>query len=542
MRISSLFSNGMILQRDVRNVLRGEMNDGEVVSIQMDGIGIPVFSDASTRTWRAKIPAFPAGGPHILSILVNDQKVMDIEDLLFGDVYVLGGQSNMELPVMWTTDYHYDEILSADFPKIRQFEVPKMALFGKKSEMLEGGNWVNCDQEHIGGFSAIGFYFAKAKFLEDGIPVGLIQTAVGGAPVESLMSEENLIACYEKIRAEDNGSGVCNNDKSKCCLWCYKGKLEQNHDEEFVRRTQEEDLKRQDNWHQDLAERDPGLQNNWKDTWEISGKYETFVMPSTFLRTTYEEYKGSVWLQKRIEVPQTWCDKKVELRLGTLIDSDTTYVNGQKVGEFGFKYPPRRYFLEPGILKPGENTITIRLVMDGNIGGAVPDCPYCLKNGEEEISLSGEWAMRKGAESERLEGPTFFIWAPTALYNSMINPLRDVSCKAILFYQGESNCEYPQHYAALLKDMVKEWRSLLGEDVPFYMAEVTYWLGDGPVYENDPFDGVRKVQREVVTDIPHAYLIPTYDLGMYNDLHPQNKKEVAMRFFEKYKETETSNH
>ena len=145
--------------------------------------------------------------------------------------------------------------------------------------------------------------------------------------------------------------------------------------------------------------------------------------------------------------------------------------------------------------------------------------------------------MREGARAEALTGPTFFIWAPTALYNSMIHPLSGTRCKAMLFYQGESNCEYPQHYAALLKSMVKEWRKLFGEDTPFYMAEVTYWLGDGPVYEADPFDAVREVQRSVVHEIPGCYLIPTYDLGQYNDLHPHKKKEVAMRFLEQYQKS-----
>jgi sialate O-acetylesterase len=121
----------------------------------------------------------------------------------------------------------------------------------------------------------------------------------------------------------------------------------------------------------------------------------------------------------------------------------------------------------------------------------------------------------------------------------MIYPIREYSAKAILFYQGESNCEYPQYYGPLLQEMVSEWRSLFGESLPFYMAEVTYWLGDGPVYEEDPFDGVRKAQHEVESKIPDCYLIPTYDLGFYNDLHPQNKKEVALRFFEKFSENES---
>ena len=82
--------------------------------------------------------------------------------------------------------------------------------------------------------------------------------------------------------------------------------------------------------------------------------------------------------------------------------------------------------------------------------------------------------------------------------------------------------------------MVDEWRSLFGE-LPFYVAELAYYLGDGPVYADDPFAGVREVQRQVVPKIKDAYLIPVCDLGQYNELHPQNKDEVAARFYEEYK-------
>ncbi|MBO4926924.1 MAG: hypothetical protein J5379_01560 [Clostridiales bacterium] len=535
MKISSIYSNGMVLQRNVENRIPVFCGSDEKVECFFDGNPVP--GSVVDGGVDFVLPAQKAGGPHRIEIMCGaDTRIF--EDILFGDVFVLGGQSNMELPVIWTTDYHYDEILSADFPMIRQFEVPKIPLFGKMNDTFDDGEWVSCVPASVPMFSAIGFYFAKYKYLKDGIPVGLIQTAVGGAPVESLMSEETLRASFANIEKNGTNDGKCNLDKSKCCLWCYQRKLEQNRDEAFVKATMESDLRRQNAWQRDLDSRDPGLKENWELPWDKDIRTETFNMPQTFLNTPYEEYKGSIWLQKTVTIPENWVNEIIELRLGTLMDSDVTYVNGKKVGGFEFKYPPRRYFLKPGTLKEGENTITVRLGINGNTGGAVPDCPYCIKNGEEEISLTGPWKMRKGAPSTTLESPTFFNWAPTALYNSMIHPLSGLMCKAILFYQGESNCEYPQHYGPLIKDMVNEWRELLGEDTPFYMAEITYWLGDGPVYESDPFEGVRNVQREVVHEIPNAYLIPTYDLGMYNDLHPQNKKEVAMRFLEQYSNCE----
>lgn len=530
MRLSSIYSNGMVLQRNKVNVISGVCDNEEKITATLDDVLLNV-DQKEDGSFAVTIDKQEAGGPHVLKI--GD---LTISDVLFGDVYVLGGQSNMELPIILTTDEHLDEIESADFDQIRQFEVPKVPLFGRKESFLSGGQWVNADQKSIFGFSAIGFYFAKGKYLKDKVPVGLVQTAVGGAPVESLMSEEVLVDTFEKIYPKYANTGKCNNNKSNCCLWCYKEKLAQNRDMDYVAKTQKTDLDREIKWREALAANDPGTSGHWEQLWDESIG-DTVNMPATFMNTKYENVRfGSVWMQKVVEVPEEFLNGRVQLRLGTLIDSDDTYVNGVKVGGIGFKYPPRRYWLSEGILKPGKNVISVRLVMtNGNVGGAVIDTPFCLKNGDNEISLEGEWKVRMGIEAdEPLVPQTFFIWGPTALYNSMLYPIRDYNCSAILFYQGESNGEYPQYYGDLLVKMVEEWRVLFGQDVPFLMAEITMWKGEGPVYENDVFTDIREAQREVVGRIPNAYLIKTEDLGWYNDLHPQNKKDVAIRFLETY--------
>ncbi len=106
---------------------------------------------------------------------------------------------------------------------------------------------------------------------------------------------------------------------------------------------------------------------------------------------------------------------------------------------------------------------------------------------------------------------------------------------AVLFYEGESNCGYPEYYADMLEAMVEEWRGLFGEEIPFFLIEIAYFLGEGPDYVDDPFDGVRKAQHEAVKRMKDVYLAEIYDLGQYNELHPQNKKDVAKRLYDLYK-------
>lgn len=540
MKISSIYSNGMILQRNVENRLWGRVDPKETVQVLFDEKELAV--SITDSLWECVIPAQKEGGPHDISVISSVEATpYAISDVYFGDVFILGGQSNMELPVALTTDLHFDEIESADFPLIRQFEVPKEPVFGNKKDMLTGGQWLNCDQKNIWGFSAIGFYFAKYKQLKDQVPVGLVQAAVGGAPAECLMSEENLLDSYARIEPVYKDISCCSGNKSNPCLWCYKEKMAKIAEPGYIENTQKEDMKRVNGWHEDLDKKDPGLKDGWAGKiWSENEIAMTIDMPKTFYQTQFEDFLGSIWIQKEVEVPASWIGSRVQLRLGTLIDGDVSYVNGQKVGEIGFKYPPRRYWIPDGVLKAGKNLITVRLIMDGNIGGAVKETPFCLKNGEEEISLEGTWSVRPGVRAERLEQQTFFLWWPTALYNGMMYPLRGYASKAVLFYQGESNGEHPEYYGELLKDLVKEWRTLYGEH-PFIMAEITHWMGEGPVYETDAFEGVRAVQNQVVNEIPDCYIVKTYDLGWYNDLHPQNKKEVAMRFLEVYEKIQEKN-
>ena len=65
-----------------------------------------------------------------------------------------------------------------------------------------------------------------------------------------------------------------------------------------------------------------------------------------------------------------------KLFMGRIIDADHVYVNGAEVGNITYQYPPRRYNVEPGILKAGKNTIVIRVTNTNGKGGFVPDKPY----------------------------------------------------------------------------------------------------------------------------------------------------------------------
>lgn len=535
MKIFAIYGSNMVLQRGKKNIIAGQADAGESVSVLFQGRQYTAITDAN-GVWSIEIPPVVSKkdhGPFEMVVSSSKGDTVRWENIVFGDIFLLGGQSNMELPLERTRDCYGEEIDGVMDPDIRMFQVEKVFDFSGEDKILESGEWICAAPETAKDFSAVGYFFAKMYRGQEDVPVGLVHTAVGGAPVEAFMSEANIRNCAEKIKASRDLKCICDGNKNMGCIFCYEKMFKEDKDPEYIARVQENDRNRIAAWHEELDKNDPGIKEGWLGRWEKCD--DTITVPGFFIGTKYEKYLGSLWLQKAVHIPESMTRKEGVLALGTLVDSDKTYLNGTLAGATEYKYPPRRYALKKGALKAGENIITVRLCMDSNIGGAVPDMPYYIKAGDEEVSLEGEWQLRKGYACEKLEGETFFIWHPAALFHSMIASIKDMSFKAVLFYQGESNCGYPEYYADMLTAMVEEWRGLFGEPLPFFMVEIPYFLGEGPEYTDDPFTGIRKAQHEAVKGMDNVYLAEIYDLGQYNELHPQNKKDVAKRLFDLYK-------
>ena len=599
MKVSGLFSDNLILQRDKENIIYGTAESLEQIEVCVipesgdEGLHKATISCTADEegNWECTIPIFEAGGPYKIKVTPGD---FEINNVMFGDVFLLGGQSNMELTIGMIPDENERVLRTANNDNIRMFMVPQEYDFSGKPRLLERNPWVSVNKDTVVDFSAIGYFFANEKYKRDSVPVGLIHTAVGGAPIEALMSEKNILECAKVIKNKLNINGDCNHgkmnggspvvaaensiegtynlehDKHRGCIYCYEELIEKTSDLSYSKNVDKEDNIRVEKWHKDIDDRDPGLAEEWyltkfSDEAESNQGIEKIEMPRFFNNTKYLDYFGTLWLQKEFYVSEKHAGYEAKLYLGTLVDFDTAYVNGVMVGSTDYRYPQRRYVVPKGVIKPGKNTVTVRLGMDGNVGGFLPDMPYkismevdicrggcssnCSSCGGEcnnidgcrnansevlDIKLTGEWYIREGARAERLEGLTFFIWHPTALYNSMIAPLRGLSVSAILFYQGESNGFAPEYYGELFKAMVNEWRGLVG-DVPVLYSEVAVYLGDGPEYDSDSFAGVREAQRSVEPEIDGAFLIPITQLpAPYNELHPQNKLAVARLFYDIY--------
>ena len=504
--LPTLISDGMVLQRNTKVRLWGKANPGESLTI--------TFLEKSYRTeadndgaWEIILDELSAGGPYDMIVESENERKL-VKNVLVGDVWVLGGQSNMQITIARTLDLFENEVNNAECAFIRQFVVPERYDFHGPREELSGGSWFSVTPETIYKFSAIGYFYAKKLYEKYNVPIGLILAAIGGTPAEAWMSEKSLMRFgrFQEILS------LCKEDS-------------------YVNGTRQREEMRSNRWYHEIYETDEGIQTDkpwYSESYDASG-WDSFELPASFHGTELEYVKGSIWFRKEIDVPERMLKGKAKLILGTLIDGDDTYLNGIQIGNTGYLYPPRRYPIPEGLLKKGKNVLAVRLIVNQNIGAFVTDMPYFIKSNNELLPISGTWKYRIGSSIRALPPATFFQYKPTGVYNGMIYPLRKFNIRGALWYHGESNTEYPYDYKELFEAVIKDWRATWNcGDFPFFYVQLANYCPWRLEPDISGLARLREEQRKAM-DIKNTGMAVTYDVGEYNDLHPQNKKAVGER-------------
>lgn len=496
------FQSGAVLQRDAEFRISGRATAGAVVEIQWHELGLDLQVEAdSAGRWKLTCSSQPAGGPHNLEIRSGIERI-SLRDLYFGDVFILAGQSNMELPLNRCMDKMEEAFRSFSDPLIREIKPLLQCRFDQPAEdWLGGSSWLPADAEHKGQLTALGLSFARRYREEHNVAVGLVNIAVGGSPIESW-----LPSTYEGIDPALRRESLLFSD------------------DDCRRATIEKEQAAVSAWYEKMGvESMPDSNAQW----------QACSFPQMFLGTEWESYIGSLWLRRRFHLTAADLERLegAKLYFGTLIDADRIYINGAVVGETGYRYPPRRYPLPDGLLREGENEIVLRLVIHTGRGGAVPSRFYGLKSAEERLSLAGEWEMLAGRSAEALPATTNPQYLPWSLYNGMLMPVHDFPITASLWYQGEGNDRRPESYEQLFRDFIAIWKQLFGEDKAFIYCQLSQY--EDPTKEILPaaWSIIRQAQARVA-DTPSTAMVVTYDCGELDDLHPQDKWTVGLRAHE----------
>jgi len=505
LELFACFQDGVVIQRDKPAHLWGWAQPGITVRVSFLGSIYEANADGS-GAWKLSLPPTPAGGPYEMTVSASDEKIV-IRDILFGDVYLSSGQSNIELPLSRTLDRLGAEVGKINNPNIRQFRVPISYSFTGPQDRISGGSWMPATGNNVLELAAVVYFFASALNEKYGVPIGIINTGVGGSPIEAWLGEKYL----RSAGGNDEDIENCKNDS-------------------WVQKVMTAEADRQKGWYDRLNETDKGfVEPVWSSEKCDDSDWLTAKVPFYF-RNNYDlnAFHGSVWFRKTVVIPENADLDGVMLFLGAIIDADEVFINGQVSGKTEYMYPPRRYNVPNGALRHGANLISIRVLVNRGSGGFVAGKKYGLRGKNWELSLSGEWKYAIGSDLEELPQTTFFQYKPCGLYNSMFMPLVHYCFRGILWYQGESNTRRSGKYAEQFKELVREWREDLRADLPVLYVQLPNFddpTGNMPVGE---WAEMREAQREGLS-LSDTAMVVTIDAGEPNDLHPQDKKTVGER-------------
>lgn len=187
--LPKIFGSNMVLQRDREVPIWGWANPGEEVTVTIGGDSATVTAGDDKR-WQVHLPAFGAGGPH--KVTVSGSNKITFDNVLFGEVWVCSGQSNMQWPVDASVDPDLEK-LTAKFPNIRLITVPQVGTQEPQND-FGGEGWQECSPETVGSFSAVGYYFGRQLHQTLNVPIGLIDNSWGGSACEAWVPRDVLKA------------------------------------------------------------------------------------------------------------------------------------------------------------------------------------------------------------------------------------------------------------------------------------------------------------------------------------------------------------
>ncbi|MBI1247301.1 sialate O-acetylesterase [bacterium] len=183
----ALFTDHMVLQRDMPIHLWGSADKGAKVTVTLGDQAVSVDADDQGK-WKAELKQLPAGGPHEVVVRSGDAEKV-IHDVLVGEVWVCSGQSNMQFDVNGAVGSDFD-LLTADIPQIRLISVPQVGVQEPQEDF--NGKWELCTPETAARFSAVGFFFGRQIHAALDVPVGLIDNSWGGSSAEAWVDRELL--------------------------------------------------------------------------------------------------------------------------------------------------------------------------------------------------------------------------------------------------------------------------------------------------------------------------------------------------------------
>lgn len=525
LRLPGIFSDGMVMQRFAPVPVWGWGKAGEKVKVTI-GDKAKTVKVGKDGKWNVSMPELPAGGPYRLTVTEKGKNPQTLAiDLFIGDVFLFSGQSNQELPIRRCMDnktvaetakvYTNDNIHYLKLPHQFDFATPKEDCIAPK--------WVTINPQTAAEIAAVSYFVGKEIQEYAKVPVGIINSSVGGTRVEAWMSYANLSQFPEykeilkdrKYHQKNWVDSVRNAENEAIRAW-------------NARREQSDTILSR--WQK------PGYDfSSWKPV-DIFSQFFTKGKPhgTYWFRTTFHLSKADVEANKGV---------KALIRLGAMKDADVTFVNRKRVGNTTYEFPPRKYSFDSSILHEGENEVVVQLVAEKGMPNFTKGKLYQLELKDTTILLADGWQMAVGANMEPCPPSTYFVDTPVGLYNAMIHPLGQLYIRGMVWYQGEANTGRPFHYQEYLTAMIDEWHTQFPtirqskSPWPSVIVQLAGFMGRHDKMIKSGWCDLRAQQFAIchpaltssLKPADNAVFATALDCGEANDIHPQSKPVVGHR-------------
>ncbi len=559
--LAPMFRDHAVLQRDVPLPIWGTAEPGSVVHVFVGPIAhhpprsatasTNVVADADGR-WRAVLPPRPAtlpGDPPNILLAMTDGKSDGIDpsdatlasseeiaaafDVLFGDVWLCSGQSNMDMNYGWGLTRGKEDVETNTHARSRLFDDRNRTALAPQRDLPDDYGWTPCDPAHAKSFSAVGYFFGQAlqEAMPD-VPIGLIEASWSGSPIKTWIP-------YEQAEAVGDDFGKQAAERRAIAeAWENGGR------DQF-----QIDLAA---WMDKLPAIDPGDDPAAPDF--DDSDWQTAKLPEITEKHTSADFDGWVWYRRTfvIEEEKNPVVAAASLSLGPVDDQDWTCVNGVLVGTTNVWDAPRDYKIPQGVLHSGTNTIAVKVLDWGGHSGFWKNDPAgmsvsvsltqdeivteeCIveSSSTRTIPLAGEWKFKAFPAEPRPNDPSSpSSWDIAACHNGMVAPLFGMAAKGAIWYQGCSDVGSADLYAKQFPAMVGAWREGFVHDdagFPVYLVQLAAFKETHAEPLDSAWARMRWTQMRLGETVPHCGTAVAIDVGDHGDIHPKDKKTVGER-------------
>lgn len=529
LQLSNLFSDHAILQREMPVPVWGWSAPGTVIKVTLSSGEAAAGVCADDGKFMVRLPAMKAGGPLEMTVKSDAGETILVQDLYIGEVWIAGGQSNMEMPLKgFQTPIPCLDALKFGAP-VRMLTVPHCTTLTRRADV--DAAWTLPDGEDLMNWSAAGAFFAARLSRELKVPIGILSSNWGGTIAEAWISREML------IRNPDARKTLLDYEEQVNSVSYWESvpqvSMQQTLDPD------EQAIKIIQNFYPEYPA-NLGQERNWHEPAFHDSDWGVAKLPGTWQSLKLFPDSGALWFRKQVTLPAHWKNRPLVLEIGSADKHDVTYFNGVQVGATGKGVElchwnvARSYPVPAQLVQEDCAVIAVRVysfIYGGGLIGPADAMRLRLaedQEGKETISLAGEWRWQLeqslGNTSKFCKG-IGFPNSPGILFDDMIVPLIPYAVRGAIWYQGEANADAPDAYRQLMRNLIEDWRFRWGQtNFDFYQVLLAGFA--------DPLSAtwpeIRDAQILAAQDTNSGFASAT-DIGDPVDIHPLDKYTVGER-------------